>query len=391
MEFCPHNPIKLLLLSYIPPIQGSAQCRLPHKYVGRLSDSSDIRIDSIRFSPLDQKDREGDRKQGHQEELDSKLSEEVDAPTLSTEIAVRAGDPGYISIPDEENQNLAGESRHTNFISSTVAVSSNKQPNVVRSASLDALVPSPPTPMKHVESDPVTSAEKLEAQTQCRSLADKSTDSLQGADDMRSSFSGSLRQLLNISRLRSSSLLSAPRLSLDTFYCKVCLENCSVSLGFVMANCSSQHKYCRDCLAGYYTALVNDGSIELFCPGIGEGCNGSLQADELRSLVNGDVFERHARFVQVKKNPLYRECPSCSFGVTVLEQTAKIVCGSCQAEYCFFHANAHVGTTCEQYARAQSRRTRDEASSSDGYISRNTRRCPHCNTATEKNGGCNHM
>jgi ribosomal protein S27AE len=319
-----------------------------------------------------------------------------------TPILDNTGSAGQTAVADEENQ-IAVEIHHNEdvdvrkpfIITPQPALQSPQAPlapsKMYRSTSLDTgtLVPSPPTPMKRFESDPVTAAEKLEAQE--HHIA-PSTSTLPAKSNSSSPalLVGNFRRMWSFQGLKSLAFPEASKLDPDTFYCKVCLENCSLSLGFTIA-CSAEHKYCRDCLTGYYTAQVNDGVIDLFCPGVSDGCQGSLSADELRSLVSDDVFERHNRFVQVKKNPLYRECPSCNVGVTLADQTAKVKCGSCSTEYCFFHANAHVGMTCEQYARSQSRRTRQELNASNAFVNRNTKPCPYCTSPTEKNGGCNHM
>jgi ribosomal protein S27AE len=277
-------------------------------------------------------------------------------------------------IPDEENQ-----------IVESVVVTPLPPSKMDRSISLDSgsLLPSPPTTLKRFESDPGAKVEKLGAQELQGSSSSSSKKAINNSTTTRDS-----RGVWNLNRLSS---LSFEKFDANTFFCRVCLENCSVSLGFVISNCSEQHKYCRDCLQGYYTAQVTDGVIEHFCPGVGEGCHGSLSPDELKSLVSGDAFQRNNRLLQVKKNPLYRECPSCNIGVTLADQSPNVKCGSCGMNYCFFHANAHTGMTCEQYARTQSRRTRQDANASNAFMRRNTRQCPYCDSPTEKSGGCNHM
>jgi ribosomal protein S27AE len=322
---------------------------------------------------------------------DSHYPEDVRNPAVAAAAAAAAAASAGAGTAgaDEENQLLVqgGDTDLSKKGSGTRKPFGASSPvaKVQRSTSLDSgIVPSPPTPMKRFESDPVTTAEKLEAEE--HHLAPQAFN---GSD--RGSLSNGLRRIWKLPRLRSLSLLTTPKLNPDTFFCTVCLENCSVSLGFVIANCSEQHKYCRDCLHGYYTAQIADGAIEHFCPGVGDGCHGLLCTEELQSLVSDEAFQRHNRLIQVKKNPLYRECPSCNTGVTLADQSPKVVCGSCGTEYCFFHSNAHAGMTCEQYARTQSRRTRQDMSASNEFVSRTTKCCPFCNSPTEKNGGCNHM
>jgi ribosomal protein S27AE len=254
---------------------------------------------------------------------------------------------------------------------------------VVRSVSLDSgvLSPSRPVPMKRCESEPPINCEKDNPIEQHVSPLKRRSE--------RSSPILEIRRLFN--RLPFAPSLSSQKLSEETFFCNICLENCSSTLSFTLGSCGMQHKYCRDCLQGYYTAQVNDGAVEHYCPGVYGGCKGQLAHEELASLVSADVMDRQERLVQVKKNPLYRECPACSVGLTLPDQTPRILCGNCGEEYCFFHSNAHVGLTCESYVRSQSRKTRYELRATDQLVNRTTRSCPYCGSATEKNGGCNHM
>ena len=68
-----------------------------------------------------------------------------------------------------------------------------------------------------------------------------------------------------------------------------------------------------------------------------------------------------------------------------------IECDSCGHTFCFTHDDAHAGLTCEQYSKQLGHRIRQELKASDRLIYRTTKSCPHCGSATEKSGGCNHM
>lgn len=192
--------------------------------------------------------------------------------------------------------------------------------------------------------------------------------------------------------IRTSMRLSPRDRITSTFFCSICLENCAKSLEFTCVGCSFQHTYCTSCMDGYLTAQINDGVIQHACPGMGE-CHAVLSRDEIVQLVSSDTFAKFERFEMVKSDPNYRECPSCNSGMhhESPEQSPSITCQQCATVYCFFHANAHQGGTCEDFARRMSKRTRDELMSSEELVKSTTRHCPACNAATEKNGGCNHM
>ena len=177
------------------------------------------------------------------------------------------------------------------------------------------------------------------------------------------------------------------------FYCGVCLENCSCSLGFKLSGCVEGHTYCKPCMEQYYTALVTDGCVDHFCPGVAT-CKASLTLAETRALLSTESLLRYERITQVKRNPLYRECPSCGKGATASDDASsspELQCESCGCRYCFFHASAHPGVSCAQYARNQSARTRREQAATVAVVRSTTKECPYCKSPTEKNGGCNHM
>jgi hypothetical protein len=289
---------------------------------------------------------------------------DIQLTTATTSLLGPSQDSNTDAHPDEENRLV------------------HPKKKFVKSASFDTGVVSPsrPMPLRRFESDPITDCERNTAAEQHLPPQRKSSRLTPVAE---------IRRLFGTLPFAPS--FRSRRMSLDTFYCNICLENCSSTMGFIIASCELQHKYCRDCLQGYYTAQVNDGAVEHYCPGVGDGCKGHLASNELASLVGSDTLERYERLVQVKKNPLYRECPTCNVGITLPDQAPTIKCGNCAAEYCFFHSNAHVGLSCETYVRSQSRRTRDELRATAQLVGSTTRNCPHCQSPTEKNGGCNHM
>jgi hypothetical protein len=212
------------------------------------------------------------------------------------------------------------------------------------------------------------------------------------ANDMSSSSIGFVKKLW---KLGSFSLNDEnPK---ETFFCNICLENCSKRLSFVSSSCCEKHEYCLPCMQGYSKVQMDDGVIEHTCPGMGI-CGGVLTKDELRTLLTDESFARYERLKQVKTNVNFRECPQCSTGMTALVAadgttpvTAELTCQSCGCKFCFFHANAHPGLTCQAYSSRLTSRAKQQLRASEALVGRITKSCPQCHAATEKNGGCNHM
>jgi ribosomal protein S10 len=69
----------------------------------------------------------------------------------------------------------------------------------------------------------------------------------------------------------------------------------------------------------------------------------------------------------------------------------EVTCPQCAYEFCFYHSDAHPGKTCEEFARRLSKREVEAMEATEQLVNSTTKPCPYCNSATEKNGGCNHM
>ena len=198
-----------------------------------------------------------------------------------------------------------------------------------------------------------------------------------------------------LERTASGKLFLAPKLPVveETFYCLICLENCSQRSAFHPQGCGMSHQFCDQCMKGYAKVQVDDGVIEHTCPGFVQ-CSCVLTSEDLRQLLSDESFARYERLTKVKTDPNFRECPQCGLGQVAADAspvTPALQCSSCGCQYCFFHSNAHPGLTCDQYSRRLSSRTKQEMRASESLVARSTRACPRCKVATEKNGGCNHM
>jgi len=64
-----------------------------------------------------------------------------------------------------------------------------------------------------------------------------------------------------------------------------------------------------------------------------------------------------------------------------------MVCRSCNAEFCYYHSNSHVGKSCGEYERKMA----DETSLNQTYLEEHAKECPQCNMLVMKTGGCNQM
>lgn len=188
----------------------------------------------------------------------------------------------------------------------------------------------------------------------------------------------------------------------ETFYCGICLENQAVGDMFEVSSCDQKqsHKFCTDCVEGFVISQVNSAATIVSCPGFQPGCNGVIETDAIRAVVqrSGDdtLTAKFERFLAMSKSENFRECPRaladgsglCNHPCTTATVlNPKIVCQKCEYEYCFIHSNAHPEEQCEVY----SKRVLKEEQTNQKFIDDTTKHCPACHAATYKNGGCNHM
>jgi len=94
----------------------------------------------------------------------------------------------------------------------------------------------------------------------------------------------------------------------------------------------------------------------------------------------------------VEDNPNIKWCPRAGCGNAVksdVKSISEAQC-SCGFKFCFkCNGEAHAPATCLMM-KAWLKKCQDDSETSN-WISANTKDCPKCNSAIEKNGGCNHM
>jgi hypothetical protein len=77
---------------------------------------------------------------------------------------------------------------------------------------------------------------------------------------------------------------------LETFYCKVCLENCQVELATSFSNGACTHVFCRECLHSYVRVRVVEGQVAHPCPLLGhDGCTATASREDIHRLVSSGI------------------------------------------------------------------------------------------------------
>lgn len=208
----------------------------------------------------------------------------------------------------------------------------------------------------------------------------------------------------------------------QTKECPICYEDKNPECFYKMSCCGME--FCKKCLLGnngpISITIKNKSINELKCPNrncnmknSGEGQNGTrILNTDLVALLGKN--SEHLRAIEVirDKNDFsllgleggFRNCPTVNCPSYYLipqdnngiNMQGNVRCTKCNKEYCVDCQLVHSGAVSCQQAKEEDDRiknmTKDEAKRlNEQWVRDNTKKCPHCNNDTLKNGGCKHM
>ncbi|XP_044955369.1 probable E3 ubiquitin-protein ligase ARI5 [Hordeum vulgare subsp. vulgare] len=164
------------------------------------------------------------------------------------------------------------------------------------------------------------------------------------------------------------------------------------------ASCSS-HFYCNNCWRGYVGAAVGDGPrcLSLRCPD--PACSAAVVRGLVDAVAGAADRERYARFALrsyvEESGGRIKWCPGagCSLAVEFVgcaRYDATDVFCKCRHGFCWSCGEeAHRPVSCGTVHAWLAKNKSD--SESANWVLANTKLCPKCRRAIEKNNGCNHM
>jgi hypothetical protein len=166
--------------------------------------------------------------------------------------------------------------------------------------------------------------------------------------------------------------------------CAVCWEVVDTAL---LCGCKA---ICKACLQQQCEDACTDRTFPIKCV----GCNAEVALADLRNAV-GSNFDRLCkasmfRLMDTAGSP-WRCCrtPDCIQVGRVSD--AVLDCDQCMASWCLgCDGVAHRGVTCAELAREAALKATNE-NLFEEWKRASTRPCPRCQSAIEKNGGCNHV
>lgn len=157
---------------------------------------------------------------------------------------------------------------------------------------------------------------------------------------------------------------------------------------------SCKHPICNFCWGQYLSLKINEAVVDdLNCPC--SGCKVIVSSEAIQKLVDKETWQKYERFQAhsfVEHNSSATWCPSPGCGNVITSDMirGKVVQCSCSYRFCVTcHQEAHAPASCEQVKYWLSKCKDD--SETTHWVGANTKDCPRCHVAVEKNGGCNHM
>lgn len=183
--------------------------------------------------------------------------------------------------------------------------------------------------------------------------------------------------------------------------CRLCLMECSLQEMYELHDCKCL--YCEKCVKQYLQVLITDGSIlTITCPDAKCKKQGRIEAAEIESLVDGNMYERYRRLRhqrEIELDPNRTFCPEagceaichvCSTSTGERYNPTQVDCPECGLQFCSVcKAKWHGAMTCDDlmFSGRQEDAGIPYNSQEDALI----KRCPVCWVPIERNDGCAQM
>ncbi len=173
--------------------------------------------------------------------------------------------------------------------------------------------------------------------------------------------------------------------------CTICYDDFPLSKGFAL---SCGHIFCNSCWRSYLFSKAQDMPQtfhEVSCPH--QRCRERLSLEEISHLEESlfDKWKSSLLRCFIEQDRMYSSCPGpdctiVAYCVSPISNTT--VSCNCKARYCFqCGAIPHNPASCKDFEAWR----QTVGTSSELWISTNSKPCPSCNVPIEKNLGCNHM
>lgn len=187
----------------------------------------------------------------------------------------------------------------------------------------------------------------------------------------------------------------------NSIRCPICFDDYKMGDMKKLKYCG--HRFCEECWRIYiHTSISNEGAgcLDLRCPNVIPKCGAVVGADMVFSLgLSEEDYSKYRIYVvrsYVEQNTRVKWCPSpgCEYAVQIdvvnLDASREVVC-DCSHKFCWnCLEECHRPIDCDTVKKWVSMINEGE-SQNLYWIIGNSKPCPKCKRAIEKDSGCMHM
>lgn len=177
-----------------------------------------------------------------------------------------------------------------------------------------------------------------------------------------------------------------------TVYCGVTMEEVPVEDADA---CACGHWFSAAAWQGHVTAAMAEPRAALLLTCMEDGCKEAVRPRLFRKFLPAAAFARYKEYQSrsfAEENRLYVWCPSPGCEFVIVREGGTHADVACPAGHAFCTkclSKPHRPASCDQSAMWVKREGDDGQNAS--WLLANTKPCPTCRKAIEKNQGCNHM
>ena len=174
-----------------------------------------------------------------------------------------------------------------------------------------------------------------------------------------------------------------------TTQCMVCFE--TLNKEQVLSVCN-EHYFCKTCWNAYLDCLIKDGKTEMYC--MDPKCKAPVLLSFIFEIVNKNIYNKYFKWISksfIESSEIFKYCPnvSCDFIINNSSSENKISC-ECGYNSCFKCSREHhYPASCNIMELWLKECNQDSENAL--WLMENTKNCPKCKLAIQKNQGCNHM
>lgn len=194
-----------------------------------------------------------------------------------------------------------------------------------------------------------------------------------------------------------SMMIPAPPKS-DEMTCAICFDSFTSESS---ASLDCGHSYCKSCWVSYLSEKILDQGEAHYIPCPDPSCHVFVDDRKVLGLIEDKVTR--SKYIKlminqfVENNKRLKWCPSidCANAIELKEIVPSstyclpVSCGNCRKSFCFHCLEKpHEPVSCRDLQKWKSKCLDKDHVESMNYINANTKDCPKCKVAIEKNGGC---